>query len=142
MTDEAKQVIVMRADLGMRKGKMIAQGAHASIAWLTNKLRSNITDFHNANPGESGLINITHASLSDAERAWIEGAFVKVCVRVDSEQELMDIAQQASTAGLTTHLIQDAGRTEFAGVPTYTCVGIGPNWDNEIDAITGELRLL
>lgn len=26
-----KQIIVMRNDLNMRKGKMIAQGAHASI---------------------------------------------------------------------------------------------------------------
>ena len=31
-----KQVIVMRRDLNMRKGKMVAQGAHASMAVLLN----------------------------------------------------------------------------------------------------------
>ena len=44
MSDEApkqaKQVIVMRKDLGMRKGKMIAQGAHASLKVLTDRRRS------------------------------------------------------------------------------------------------------
>jgi peptidyl-tRNA hydrolase len=30
---DVKQLIVMRTDLNMRKGKMIAQGAHASIMW-------------------------------------------------------------------------------------------------------------
>lgn len=34
---KTKQVIVMRTDLNMRKGKMIAQGSHASIAFLTRK---------------------------------------------------------------------------------------------------------
>ena len=34
MERTAKQVIVMRKDLGMRKGKMIAQGAHASMKVL------------------------------------------------------------------------------------------------------------
>lgn len=33
----AKQVIVMRKDLGMRKGKMIAQGAHASLRVLLER---------------------------------------------------------------------------------------------------------
>ena len=35
-----KQVIVMRHDLKMRRGKQIAQGAHASMAFLTRRLQS------------------------------------------------------------------------------------------------------
>jgi PTH2 family peptidyl-tRNA hydrolase len=38
MTGEVKQVIVIRRDLRMRRGKEIAQGAHASMAWLTRRL--------------------------------------------------------------------------------------------------------
>lgn len=128
---EAKQVIVMRADLGMRKGKMIAQGAHASVAFLTNKIRPAVA------PGLFGPITMT-----EAEEAWATGSFVKVCVRVDSEEELLDVVRRAQEAGLTVQLIQDAGRTEFGGVPTYTCAAIGPNWGDEIDVITGELKLL
>lgn len=33
------QVIVMRRDLGMRQGKEIAQGAHASMIWLALRIR-------------------------------------------------------------------------------------------------------
>ena len=36
---EPKQVIVMRRDLGMRRGKEIAQGAHASMIWLSRRIR-------------------------------------------------------------------------------------------------------
>lgn len=35
---ETKQVIVMRKDLNMRKGKMIAQGSHASMAVILDEL--------------------------------------------------------------------------------------------------------
>lgn len=134
--EEAKQVIVMRTDLGMRKGKMIAQGAHASIAFLT-KHGENLMDADLA--GNKVLLC---AALTPAQAAWIQGIFLKVCVRVDSEEELLAIVQKAQEAKLTVSLIQDAGRTEFHGIPTYTCAAIGPGWASEIDAVTGDLKLL
>jgi peptidyl-tRNA hydrolase, PTH2 family len=66
----------------------------------------------------------------------------KICVRVDSESELLEIARKAEDAGLTVHVITDAGHTEFGGVPTKTCLAIGPDEDEKIDAITGHLKLL
>jgi PTH2 family peptidyl-tRNA hydrolase len=39
------------------------------------------------------------------------------------------------------HLVQDAGLTEFGGVPTYTAVAIGPDYDDRIDPVTGDLEL-
>lgn len=123
-----KQVIVMRHDLGMRRGKQIAQGAHASIAFLSEMLR------------QSGSVSFD--DLSPAERSWIEGPFAKVCVRVDSEAELMDVYERAKSAGLRVHLITDSGRTEFHGQPTATCLAIGPDVAEKVDEITGELKLL
>lgn len=120
---EAKQVIVMRNDLGMRKGKMIAQGAHASISFLTRKLQYNLL-------------------MSPAQQAWINGRFTKICLRVDSEEELLRIYEEAKEKGLEAHLITDAGLTEFGGVQTNTCVAIGPDWEDEIDKVTGNLKLL
>jgi len=140
MSTEAKQIVVMRNDLNMRKGKMCAQAAHASIAFITNKIR--ITDFQNANPGESGLINLATVTLKDVEREWIEGRFVKICVKVSSEDELVEIHEKATQAGLVSYLIQDAGLTEFGGVSTYTCCGIGPDYSDLIDPITGPLQLI
>lgn len=72
----------------------------------------------------------------------MNGAFAKVCCRVDSEQELLDIHDRAVEAGLEVHLITDSGRTEFHGQPTRTCLAIGPAPAEEIDVITGHLQLL
>ncbi|MEL6105002.1 MAG: aminoacyl-tRNA hydrolase, partial [Planctomycetota bacterium] len=82
------------------------------------------------------------ANCSYAERAWLTGSFAKVCCRVDSEEELMAIHDKAVDAGLEVHLITDSGKTEFHGVPTNTCLAIGPDDVAKIDAVTGDLRLL
>jgi PTH2 family peptidyl-tRNA hydrolase len=128
----AKQVIVMRKDLGMRKGKMIAQGAHASLKVFLDRgiLASG-----------SGAEAYTF-SLTPAMQAWLGGRFTKVCVSVDSEAELDDVAAAARAAGVPVAVIVDAGQTEFHGVPTKTCLAIGPAWSDEVDAITGKLPLL
>lgn len=128
---DVKQVIVMRTDLNMRKGKMIAQGAHASIAFLTNKMK-----YKGFDPSKR-IIDIT-----PQEDAWMEGRFTKICVRVDSEEQLDEIHAKATEAGLVSHLITDAGLTEFDGVPTKTCLAIGPDYSEKIDVITGDLKLL
>ncbi|RCS44793.1 aminoacyl-tRNA hydrolase [Bremerella cremea] len=123
-----KQVICMRHDLKMRRGKQIAQGAHASMAFLCDKLR------------EKGSISL--ADFSEVEQIWLSEAFAKVCCRVDSEEELMAIHDQAVAAGLSVHLITDIGRTEFHGQPTRTCLAIGPDLVEKIDQVTGHLQLL
>lgn len=121
---DVKQVIVMRTDLNMRKGKMIAQGAHASMAWLSRKIQTPLANF------------------SKAEAEWMTGLFTKVCVRANSEEELLDVYAKAKQLGLTTHLIEDSGLTEFHGIPTKTCLAIGPDYSYKIDAVTGDLKLL
>lgn len=134
--DNVKQVIVMRKDLNMRKGKMVAQGAHASIAFLTSRLN---IDHYPSIPGSPAVAD--HFRLSHAEAEWIEGRFTKICVYVESEQALHDIKAAADEADVTCHLIQDAGLTEFTE-PTYTCLALGPDQASNIDPITGNLPLL
>lgn len=134
MTDEVKQVIVIRKDLKMRRGKEIAQGAHASIAFLTNQIRGTLDRVNEAT-------NTATIVLTRAQRAWVEGRFTKICLKVDSEQELLDIKAKADAAGLNCVLITDAGLTEFGGVPTNTCLAIGPDYVDKIDAVTGNLTL-
>jgi len=123
-----KQVIVMRHDLKMRRGKQIAQGAHASMSFLTRRLQS------------QGCIRIHE--FSPNAQAWIMGAFAKVCVGCNSEEELMAIHDKAIEMGLEVHLIIDSGRTEFHGQPTRTCLAIGPDEASKIDQVTGQLQLL
>jgi PTH2 family peptidyl-tRNA hydrolase len=123
-----KQVIVMRADLNIGRGKMVAQGAHASGMFLVHRLMELASDYH--------------AKVPPEEMIWMTQGMTKICVAVDSEAELLAIAAKAKEAGLRVHVITDAGRTEFNGMPTKTSVAIGPNDAAVVDAITRHLRLL
>ena len=123
-----KQVIVMRHDLKMRRGKQIAQGAHASMSFLTRKLQSKAS--------------ICMDDFSPNQQTWIMGSFAKICVRCNSEEELMAIHNKAIEMGLEVQLITYSGRTEFHGQPTRTCLAIGPDEASKIDHVTGHLELL
>jgi len=131
----AKQVIVIRKDLNMRKGKMVAQGAHASMAAVLDRM---VILSHKKEIQEKTLILESGTPME----SWINGLFTKVCVSVDSESELIKIYEKAKGAGLIASIITDAGLTEFNGVPTKTCIAIGPNWSEEVNQITGHLKLL
>ena len=125
---EHKQTIVLRKDLNMRKGKMVAQGAHASLHAVLQLGRR-----------EEGNFVIP---LDERLEPWLLGRFKKICVSVNSEAELLSLHEAARNAGLITALIQDAGLTEFGGVPTYTALAVGPDREDRVDAITGSLALL
>ncbi|HLK73193.1 MAG TPA: aminoacyl-tRNA hydrolase [Streptosporangiaceae bacterium] len=126
-----KQVIVIRRDLRMRRGKEIAQGAHAATAWLADRVLNTLS------PERA----VDHVVLSPAERAWLQSSVRKVTVKVNSEEELIAVYQKALDAGLVVHLITDRGLTEFGGVPTRTCLAVGPDWDDLVDPVTGDLEL-
>ena len=81
--NEPKQVIVMRKDLNMRKGKIAAQSSHASLGAILNY------------GGKIHEETLTLTIDNYAVREWLEGRFTKVCVSVDSEEELLDIHQKA-----------------------------------------------
>jgi PTH2 family peptidyl-tRNA hydrolase len=132
MDSEVKQVIVIRKDLGMRKGKMCAQAAHASMMILLDcafKTFDKRTYMINAHPSEP----LHH---------WLAGLFTKVVVGCDSRDELLDLHVKAVTSKIIRALVKDAGKTEFHGKPTYTALAIGPDWAENIDKITGHLKLL
>jgi len=129
MSSLPKQLIILRKDLNMRKGKMVAQGAHASMAVLLNMM-TKINDRLNLDP------------MPQAMKEWLNGSFTKICVSVDSEEELLDVYTAAKAIGIPCSLIRDAGKTEFNGVPTYTAVAIGPDYPERIDPITKHLPLL
>lgn len=107
----------------LRVGKMVAQGAHASAAFLCDIINSG-------------------RELTYAEELWIGEHFVKVCVGVDTEEELRALHAKALEMGITANLIVDSGYTEFHGQPTVTALGLGPDWAEILDPLTGNLELL
>lgn len=128
---QAKQVIVMRKkDLNLRYGKAVSQGCHASLGAILNIMKKD---------GNKRILTIEDGSVLDS---WLNDKFTKICVGVDSEQELLDIYQKATEdTNLITCLITDAGLTEFHGVPTKTCCSI-LGFVKDVDKITSHLKLL
>lgn len=143
---EHKQVIVIRKDLNMRKGKMIAQGAHASmkvlldVAYTANSINREHPVYENRYIPTEG--EFTCIPMYSDIKPWLDGLFAKIVVGVDSKDELLDIYNKAKEADVLCSLIIDSGRTEFNGVPTYTAIAVGPGPINVIDLITGNLKLL
>jgi PTH2 family peptidyl-tRNA hydrolase len=129
---EVKQWIIVRKDLGMRKGKMIAQGAHASLAAVLQR----------GNPSVSKNKSSLTVPCDKDLAAWIEGRFTKVALGVESGRELHELAAHARRLGLRYALIQDAGVTEFNGEPTYTALAIGPCQVSDGQKVVGHLKLL
>lgn len=133
-----KQVIVVRKDLNMRKGKIASQVAHASMGAILPYMR-----LENSRPDhETRLIPAYWWDHLAYVEAWLEGSFVKICVSVNSEAELLVLEQEAKGRGLPHCLIKDNGTTEFKGVPTYTALAVGPAPDDLVNLITGNLPLL
>ena len=114
-----KMVIVMRTDLKMSVGKMIAQACHAAVSCSEE----------------------TKKAQTKHWRRWMDEGAKKVALQADSFEELEELAVKAEGLNITYVLIQDAGHTEVAP-GTTTCIGIGPHQEQFIDKVTGRLPLL
>ena len=120
--DRIKQTIIIRKDLNLSKGRLVTQGAHASIAFLTDLIKE-------YNP----------LQLTEVQKEWVYGTFFMVCVGVDSEKELLDIGYNAVMLGLSVKYIEE---TTGFDKPTVTCLAIGPDYSSKIDPVTKHLKLL
>jgi PTH2 family peptidyl-tRNA hydrolase len=125
-----KMVMVIRKDLHMRRGKEIAQGAHAAMAWLSRRLA-----------WDEGVATPEVSCFSAPERQWLGGEFTKIVCVVDSLGELHEVLAAARLAAVEAHEMVDSGHTEFRMVPTVTCIAIGPDYADRIDPITQHLKL-
>ncbi len=128
---DVKQVIVIRRDLKMRRGKEIAQGAHASGAWLAELVTSALDPATRSGP----------VALDPAAYVWLTAAHRKVGLQARSEDELLELHAAAQARGLRSHVVTDSGRTEFHGVPTVTALAIGPDLAAAVDEVTGHLPI-
>ncbi len=113
---ELKQVILVRNDLKMPKGKLAAQVAHGSVEAVMNS--------------DQKLV-----------QQWIKQGMKKIVLKVESLDELKKMLQNAKNDGLKVGWINDAGRT-FLEPGTPTVLGIGPDEESKIDRITGHLKIL
>ncbi|MBW2989285.1 peptidyl-tRNA hydrolase Pth2 [Candidatus Woesearchaeota archaeon] len=111
-----KQVILVRQDLKLPKGKLAVQSAHAS---------------------SSALIK----SHKDDIKKWQKEGMKKIVLKVKDLKELLMHKEKAEDIGLVTALIQDAGKT-VVEPGTVTCLGIGPDREEKIDKVSGKLKMV
>ncbi len=113
-----KQVVVVRTDLGMGRGKIAAQVGHACVLGAEHVRKSH----------------------PDWFREWWTGQ-EKIIVRVSGLGELQRIRAGAVDLNLPWSEVTDAGHTQIAP-GTITCISIGPAPENLVDQVTGNLKLL
>lgn len=111
-----KQVILIRQDLKLPKGKMAVQAAHASVEAV---LRSD----------------------KDIVRHWRSEGMKKVVLKVADLNELRNYERLAKQKDLITAVVTDAGLTTV-DPGTTTCMAIGPENSKIIDEITGKLKII
>jgi len=114
-----KQVIVVRSDLKMGKGKLAVQVAHASVLAL-DEVRKSHPEWY---------------------RGWVAGGQAKIAVKVRSLDELMQVKKDVEKAGLPMVVIEDRGLTQLTP-GTVTCIGVGPAPSEKLEPVTGGLKLL
>ena len=125
-----KQVIVVRKDIDMPKGKLAAQVSHASMGAMLQLMRS-----------DDG--NAYHFDVKEncGASKWLNGSFTKIVLYCDSLEEMLEIHDKAKENNLNACLIEDEGRTVF-NEPTYTCLGLGPDFNEKFDGITSHLKMV
>jgi PTH2 family peptidyl-tRNA hydrolase len=116
---EIKQIIIIRKDLGMGTGKMVAQGSHASLmSFMTVEKR-----------------------YPDIAEKWLSEGETKIVLKISRPEEFEDIKLKLKKSKIPYQIVRDAGQTQVpAG--SETAIGIGPYASDEINRITAKLKLL
>ena len=114
-----KQVIVVRKDIAMGRGKLAAQVAHAAVM----------------------AVERARLARKDWLKLWFKTGQAKVVLRVEGLKELLELESQAQMMGLPAASVQDSGLTQIPS-GTVTCIGIGPGPVEAIDKLTRHLKLL
>jgi peptidyl-tRNA hydrolase len=91
---KTKMVVVMRSDLGLRKGEIAVQASHAFMRWLTERIKAWRWEDWGAGSGDGGV-------MTEEEDDWVLGTFTKIVVKVYTKDELLSIQGEANAAGLT-----------------------------------------
>ena len=142
---EVKQVIVVRKDLNMRKGKIAAQVAHAAMKVFFDRMGpiEDGSPFTNVGVYKGKVTyHTTISEITEPMKRWMEGAFTKVVVGCNGKAELLELQAKADELGIPNALMVDNGWTEFHNTPTITCLAIGPDDVDVIDEVTKELPLI
>lgn len=112
-------VLIIRSDLRLTKGKIASQASHAAVMCFKKTLESNPM----------------------VANKWLALGQPKIVLKIDSLTEMEILHKQAMDSGITNVIIHDAGRTQIAA-GTATALGLGPDYNDKIDTLVKDLKLL
>jgi peptidyl-tRNA hydrolase, PTH2 family len=118
-----KLAIILNDALGMSKGKLCSQAAHAAVGAYRVACSENATLRQ-------------QASL----QLWLLSGEPKIVLRVTGEEKLLQLGADAKKSGLACSIVRDAGHTQVApgSVTAVGFLGSSP----QVDEIAGSLKLL
>lgn len=129
-----RQLIIARKDLHMSPGKLAAQCCHASMAFMSNNIKT---------ISETGIYDLGYSYKAipidrDIYEQWFQGVFTKTILEAKNKNKLLKVKEYADQFGLKEnedyYLIKDNCLTELEpeeidehGVGrTLTCIGFKP----------------
>jgi len=124
-----KQTIVIRKDLNIKKGRLASLAISAAMKF--------IIDNNDAERGDE-----LHVQLSSEEADWIRNLSSKEVLGIDSQDALSDLVFRAELAGVNVYSIFDDRRMENDQNPELLCAAFGPDNDDIINQIIGNLKPL
>lgn len=148
-----KQLIIMRKDLGMSAGKLAAQCSHASMAFLTSKLR-NPQHINKITKADNIKYEYIYSFDKETYEDWICGIFTKVVCEAKNRNHLLKVVDVANKLGLAEgedyFIIKDRCLTELEpeevdeeGIGrTITCIGFKPLPDDTARQLSKKYQLL
>lgn len=150
-----KQIIIARKDLNMSPGKLAAQVSHASMAFLTNKLKDSCSVYAYDKDNKQ-IVKLYLGEIPmepELYEEWICGSFTKCILEAKNKNQLLKAVTIAEELGLQEgedfFLIKDNCYTELKseeidenGVgKTLTCIGFKPMDSKIIDQIGKKFQL-
>ena len=115
-----KLVLLVRTDLEMSKGKIIAQTGHAVV---------------------DAVLSPSGELKTSKIQKWRTTGETIVALKVKNEKTLMTIMEIAGRKKVACGYIMDAGYTEVAA-GTITVGFVGPDTEVKINKLTGQLKCL
>jgi len=115
--DDLRIYCVVRIDINMPLGKLIAQTGHGFMGALVG------------------------CKDEDLKARYLGAAFTKIALKGKNLNALERAKRECDELGITTALITDSGRTVF-NEPTVTCLGIGPVTYDQLPKYVQKMHLL
>ena len=142
-----RQLIIVRKDLDMSPGKLAAQVAHASNAWLLQEIQTNAEK--NEDASYTASLSFDKETFED----WISSIYTKTICRAKNRYQLEKAIHTAEDLGLAEDkdffLVKDLCLTELEPEEvdeqgrgrTLTCIGFRPLPDDIAHIISKKYQL-